>query len=62
MWDRAIYRSEMIKGLQENQDILEEGKTRVFFFFIIKLYKGWMKSRKIGSEDGRQWNKQILFD
>lgn len=30
MWERAIYRSEMIKGLQENQDILEEGgKTRV---------------------------------
>lgn len=36
MWDRAIYRSEMIKGLQENQDILEEGKTRVFFFFYYK--------------------------
>lgn len=36
MWDRAIYRSEMIKGLQENQDILEEeGKTRVVVVFLI---------------------------
>jgi len=30
MWERAIYRSEMIKDLQENQNILEEGgNTRV---------------------------------